>query len=314
MAYGETNAYNPNLATRAEVNSLLANKLANRGEVEFNQLFENESAGSQSLNGITRVTTPYTYKISGTATATDYIWAKTKAITSGHKFYFANLGSNEIRVQNYGVITSGSAIITPTTAYLQYAIDFTSGQTYNVEIKPILIDLTTMFGSGQEPDLATCQAIFSADYYAYESGKTCMLVADNSNNACFIPKDQLVGMRDLADRVVEEGKSGVWTYRKWASGIAECFTHTPITKTMTPNQAWGSLYNTGNDTIGAEAFPFEFISAPTECAKMSCGQGGWQNWENTPTTTTSGSYQWIRPTSGGTAQAKLYLYEIGYWK
>ncbi len=205
IAVALTPTANGHATSKKYVDDNLINKLANKGEVEFNQLFENESSGSQSLNGITRVTTPYTYKISGTATATDYIWAKTKAITSGHKFYFANLGSNEIRVQNYGMITTGSAIVTPTTAYLQYAIDFTSGQTYNVEIKPILIDLTTMFGSGAEPDLATCQAIFSADYYAYESGKTCMLVADNNNNACFVPKGQVVIKNDLLDMVYPIG-------------------------------------------------------------------------------------------------------------
>ena len=132
----------------------------------------------------------------------------------------------------------------------------------------------------------------------------------NDNDA--VPKIYVDG-RSI-DYIVEQGTSGIWGYRKWNSGVAECWTKEPITKSMTPNSAWGSLFNTGSDAIGAQAFPFTFISAPTECAKMTCGQGGWQNWENTPTTTTSGSYQWIRPTSGGTAQAKLFLYEIGYWK
>ena len=30
----------------------------------------------------------------------------------------------------------------------------------------------------------------------------------------------------IADYVVEEGTSGEWTYRKWASGIAECWVDT----------------------------------------------------------------------------------------
>ena len=29
------------------------------------------------------------------------------------------------------------------------------------------------------------------------------------------------------DYIVEQGTSGIWTYRKWASGIAECWGHTP---------------------------------------------------------------------------------------
>lgn len=32
-----------------------------------------------------------------------------------------------------------------------------------------------------------------------------------------------IGGKNLADIIVEQGRSGAWTYRKWASGVAECW-------------------------------------------------------------------------------------------
>ena len=33
----------------------------------------------------------------------------------------------------------------------------------------------------------------------------------------------------IADYVVEQGTDGIWTYRKWNSGIAECWGYWPAT-------------------------------------------------------------------------------------
>lgn len=41
------------------------------------------------------------------------------------------------------------------------------------------------------------------------------------------------------DYVVEEGTSGIWTYRKWNSGIAECWGYKNISTTFA---SWGSWY------------------------------------------------------------------------
>lgn len=44
----------------------------------------------------------------------------------------------------------------------------------------------------------------------------------------------------ISDWVVEQGTSGIWTYRKWNSGIAECWGRTYYK--VTSNSAWGNLY------------------------------------------------------------------------
>lgn len=50
-----------------------------------------------------------------------------------------------------------------------------------------------------------------------------------------------------ADYIVEQGVDGIWTYRKWNSGIAECWdTHS---WTVTSWGAWGNLYESNNSYV-----------------------------------------------------------------
>lgn len=56
-----------------------------------------------------------------------------------------------------------------------------------------------------------------------------------------------------ADYIVEQGKSGIWTYRKWASGLAECWGRTEIRK----KSELDSNYCQANVT-----FPFTFTAYP----------------------------------------------------
>lgn len=63
----------------------------------------------------------------------------------------------------------------------------------------------------------------------YTSGQTA-ITADNLNAI----QDELIrvggaGTLPVADYVIEQGTSGVWFYRKWNSGFAECWTHSDIT-------------------------------------------------------------------------------------
>ena len=44
----------------------------------------------------------------------------------------------------------------------------------------------------------------------------------------------------IADYVVEQGTSGIWTYRKWQSGVAECWVHTSLSTAITTKV--GSMY------------------------------------------------------------------------
>ena len=92
----------------------------------------------------------------------------------------------------------------------------------------------------------------------YTSGQTT-ITADNLNAI----QDELIrvggaGTLPVDDYVVEQVTGGSWTYRKWNSGIAECWCAVNDTVTYEGAAFGGYLYNTGS-----YSYPLNFISAPT---------------------------------------------------
>ena len=69
------------------------------------------------------------------------------------------------------------------------------------------------------------------------------------------------------DVVVEEGEYNGWTYRKWDSGVAECWKILEHSTTVATQ--WGSLY-VGNATA-RQNYPFAFTSKPVEVVSLTSG-------------------------------------------
>lgn len=65
-----------------------------------------------------------------------------------------------------------------------------------------------------------------------------------------------IGNNPVNDYVIAQGRSGIWTYRKWNSGFAECWC-TASNKVAT-NTKWGSVYYY-QVLQGGYALPFTFI-------------------------------------------------------
>lgn len=84
--------------------------------------------------------------------------------------------------------------------------------------------------------------------------------------------DKIIQMKDgadnvypvtaAADYVVDEGTSGIWTYRKWASGVAECWGTTSVAST--------SYASGGNKNITQSLPSGLFIRSPH--VVMACGR------------------------------------------
>lgn len=77
----------------------------------------------------------------------------------------------------------------------------------------------------------------------------------------YFDKDVYVGGSKV-DFVIEQGTSGIWNYRKWSSGIAECWAI--LTKTFVGDNNGGgasSIWNSNAVTV--DNFPFTFTSVPT---------------------------------------------------
>lgn len=115
----------------------------------------------------------------------------------------------------------------------------------------------------------------------------------------------------IADYVVETGTSGIWTYQKWASGIAHCFGWRNVRATTWA--AWGYTYV--SEIVSTVAYPFAFIEEPEETLTINSDAGsGWPvTYENTKTHT-SGLQIGRNNSNPGTVAFDINYDVWGRWK
>lgn len=130
-------------------------------------------------------------------------------------------------------------------------------------------------------------------------------------------KEVFIGGTQVSDHVVEQGTKDGWTYRKWQSGIAECWYRKEHTVAITA--PWGNLY-AGTSATGRTAYPFTFKEKPHETVTVKSSEpavfaacsasGGGDN-----TVSATASYNAIRP-SALTAPYTVFFdyYVVGRWK
>lgn len=116
----------------------------------------------------------------------------------------------------------------------------------------------------------------------------------------------------IADYVVEQGTDGIWTYRKWASGRAECWGE-QLYSNQAVNTAWGNVYYS---SLGTISFPFEFKSRPMgNIFAMSTSARVWLAESTDRSKTATGTIYAIAPTIySNIASITIYLYVAGRWK
>ena len=87
--------------------------------------------------------------------------------------------------------------------------------------------------------------------YANETTVTTEIISVNSDGVKFNNNSD-----PLSDYIVEQGTSGIWTYRKWASGVAECWGQKQITSYAMTKATYNHYYGTAI----TENYPFSFVS------------------------------------------------------
>lgn len=129
-------------------------------------------------------------------------------------------------------------------------------------------------------------------------------------------------LKDLmVDYIVAQGTQGIWEYRRWASGIAECWIEEYTVPSITISSNWG----TGNIYCGYIAspgqYPFAFKTAPIVIPTFSNRGTSSQASYSFPiwavpegTTTTCPRFQGTDPTKGTIKNLKLGIYVKGRWK
>lgn len=115
------------------------------------------------------------------------------------------------------------------------------------------------------------------------------------------------------DYIVEQGTSGIWYYRKWNSGTAECWgTQTNVSGTFSD---WGNIYSYD---IPSVSFPSGLFTALIyESAQARCPEQNAVSSINAHggSITTASQITCIRGTAAtGTYTFTAYRYAIGRWK
>lgn len=121
----------------------------------------------------------------------------------------------------------------------------------------------------------------------------------------------MIGNDMVMDHVVARGGSGIWTYRKWASGFAECWGNGAMQTIAVISASNGGYIST--DRYPAQQFPFPFATVPSIHITVKNGSC-WITNTTTPTETQTPALQLNRfATSSGVTFSPHY-YVIGRWK
>lgn len=120
----------------------------------------------------------------------------------------------------------------------------------------------------------------------------------------------LNAIKTLQDRdyIVEQGTSGGWTYRKWNSGISECWGRFNASLSWSAYTVSGLYYNS---TAWVIAFPFTITNA---CATVTCrGVGSNVGWiGNADVDNNNVKVTLVRNGTGGNAYITVNV--KGKWK
>lgn len=110
--------------------------------------------------------------------------------------------------------------------------------------------------------------------------------------------------------VIEHGTNGIWTYRKWSDGTAECWGRSDLgSKAITT--AYGYGYYASANTIN---FPSTFFNNVPTVTISSQDGAGYGTWFNITTVTTASVAGYMYATTSITPPITLNINAVGKWK
>lgn len=117
------------------------------------------------------------------------------------------------------------------------------------------------------------------------------------------------------DFVVEQGTSGIWTYRKWNSGIAECWGRYSFSSKI--DNPWGALYESTYQSVNYPSGLFKSGNTPVvtalaagttwSCMLETSGRGS---------NTTTPTFYAVRAAavSSAAVEFNINIKAVGLWK
>lgn len=113
----------------------------------------------------------------------------------------------------------------------------------------------------------------------------------------------------INDAVTEQGTSGIWTYRKWSSGIAECW-GIKAAASYAITGTWGQ----GKYASTSQTYPSGLFVAAPVITINKYGGGSGLIWASVNSNTTSQVNFYVCDTSSQTVTCQFSLYAVGRWK
>ena len=178
------------------------------------------------------------------------------------------------------------------------------GETIGANPTPLATASKTIVGSINEVKANTVPT--SSLTEAGEANKVPKITSESLLKAQKLSIDN----NEVKDFVIAQGTSGDTSYRKWNSGILECWIHT--TQNVAINSAFGSLYQgswTWNFPTGVV-----FVAVPTvTCSLFKWGTSA--SWGTIAgVQTTWASLRGIDAYSRASGSCEIAAYAIGKWK
>lgn len=188
------------------------------------------------------------------------------------------------------------------------------------------IDVSAHIPNGYKLVDVDCTATGSNVIYCYQAGKdsdtTAVLQLRNISSSaititpmlkttCIKQEYANVGAKQ-ADYIVEQGTSDIWTYRKWNSGISECWG--TVSWSITSWSSWGSTYYS---TYSSQVdYPTGlFTNAPKRLTGNDLSNGdSWLGTQNNGTASKTPKFFLMRGANGTSGTGYVAVHAIGTWK
>lgn len=114
------------------------------------------------------------------------------------------------------------------------------------------------------------------------------------------------------DYVVATGSQNNWTYRRWASGLMECYARIPVT--FTTNIQWHAIYRTEVGLYN-QTYPVSFVETPVLVRSFDSTEGtSWALASTGASKTTTGGTMFANPSANRTESGYLSFFAQGRWK
>lgn len=194
-------------------------------------------------------------QMSGTSTSTIYKPFSDMAMTTVGHVYYVDKGADSTLFQLYNdnggisTETNNRRAIGRATAQKSWYFRIPNGTTIDVTAKPMIIDLTQMFGSGNEPTTVDeFTSLFSLSFYDYDAGS---LLSFNGNGLKTTGKN-LFNSEDVITGKYVNDTNGV--FREQSNSVATNYIEIiPNTKykiiSAQINGMWGAWYDANKTFI-----------------------------------------------------------------